>query len=75
MAADEFTRGDMDASAQTRTYESIMAFSVGIGVPACLGVTAMVTSLLMKSGLVPAFFFFFVVFFAVRFIGKNFFTH
>lgn len=73
--ADEARRRAADAEAHRITYNEIMRVSTKFGVPFFMAMTIFFTQLVMGNGAGFAFLSFIVVFLAVWWIVKTFFTH
>ncbi len=75
MAESDYVFGEMDVTEQKTTYERVMGFGSRHGVGISLGLSVFFTLLLIKSGLIAAFFGALITYIVTYFIVKMFFTH
>ncbi|MEL6363827.1 MAG: hypothetical protein AAFR11_03175 [Pseudomonadota bacterium] len=73
MADTTYHRGDMDVAEQEKTFRRAMDVAKFIGIPACLGVTGLVTGLLSGAGVFGSLFAMIVLFFGAFFVARAFF--
>jgi len=68
-----YNRGEMDVAEQEKTFRRAMDVAKFIGVPACLGVTGLVTGLLAGAGVAGSLFAAIALFFLSFFVARTFF--
>jgi len=72
---DEAKQRTADAEEHRKIYQGIMKASTEVGVPLCMGLAMFFTQLVLAHGVAVAFISFFVVYLAVWWVVKTFFTH